>query len=95
MKTISISELRANLSRYLREAHRGGEIQVLNRGVPVARLIQPGTWPADDNPRRQQLERAGLIRMGRGGAEKILRLTLIRSRVNLRDALANDREDRV
>ena len=31
MSTVSISDLKANLSRYLREVRRGGEIQVLDR----------------------------------------------------------------
>ena len=39
MQTASVSELKANLSRYLREVRRGGEVQVLNRGTPVARLV--------------------------------------------------------
>lgn len=36
MTTVSISELKANLSRYVREVRRGGEVQVLDRGKPVA-----------------------------------------------------------
>ena len=54
MTTVSISELKANLSRYVREVRRGGEVQVLDRGAPVARLVptsrrgQPGSpGPAD------------------------------------------------
>ena len=43
---VSVSELRANLSRCLREAHLGGEIQVFDWVVPVAdwcRLWRRGT----------------------------------------------------
>ena len=36
--TSSISELKANLSRYVNEVRRGGEVQILNRGIRVARL---------------------------------------------------------
>ena len=41
MTTASISELKANLSRYLRVVRRGGEVQVLDRGTPVAKLVPP------------------------------------------------------
>ena len=41
MKTASISDLKANLSRYIREVSRGGEVQVLYRGTPVARMMPP------------------------------------------------------
>ncbi len=41
MTTVSISDLKANLSRYLREVRRGGEVQVLDRGAPIARLVPP------------------------------------------------------
>ena len=67
MSTVSISELKANLSRYLREVRRGGEVQVLDRGAPVARLVpaaatddegSPGTpdWrrPASTGERRRR-----------------------------------------
>jgi prevent-host-death family protein len=41
MITVPISDLKADLSRHLREVRRGGEIQVLERGTPVARLVTP------------------------------------------------------
>jgi len=33
MTPASISELKANLSRYVNEARRGGEVQILDRGM--------------------------------------------------------------
>ncbi|MDD9980998.1 MAG: type II toxin-antitoxin system prevent-host-death family antitoxin [Gammaproteobacteria bacterium] len=36
MTTASVSDLKANLSRYLREVRRGGEVQILDRGAPVS-----------------------------------------------------------
>lgn len=44
-KDISISELRANLRRWLRHVRDGGEVVVTERGIPVARLsdIQSST----------------------------------------------------
>lgn len=49
MTTASVSALKANLSRYLRHVRRGGEVQILDRGVPVARPMAPR--PGDDDVR--------------------------------------------
>ncbi|MCY3540106.1 MAG: type II toxin-antitoxin system prevent-host-death family antitoxin [bacterium] len=38
MTQATVSELEANLSHYLRQVRRGGEIEILDRGRPVARL---------------------------------------------------------
>ena len=67
MKTASVSDLKANLSRYLREVLRGGEIQVLDRGVPIARLVPLAPAGAgQDKARRQELISAGVLRPGSG-----------------------------
>jgi prevent-host-death family protein len=39
MRTVTIADLKNNLSRYLREVRRGEEVTVLSRDIPVARLI--------------------------------------------------------
>jgi prevent-host-death family protein len=39
MRTVTIADLKNNLSRYLREVRRGENITVLSRDVPVARLV--------------------------------------------------------
>ena len=41
MKTVSISELRANLLKYLSEAQRGERIDVTSKGVVLATLVAP------------------------------------------------------
>jgi len=41
MTQVGIAELKAHLSQYLREARDGGVIEVLDRGVPVARILPP------------------------------------------------------
>ncbi len=38
MRTVTIADLKNNLSRYLREVRRGEPFVVLSRDVPVARL---------------------------------------------------------
>lgn len=44
MTRVGIAELKAHLSQYLREAKGGDVVEVLDRGVPVARIVpaQPG-----------------------------------------------------
>ena len=63
MGRASISELKANLSKYVREVRRGGEVQILDRGVPVARLVGVSTEaPGRDDPHRQRLIASGILR---------------------------------
>ena len=93
MTTVSISDLKANLSRYLREVRRGGEVQVLDRGAPVARLV-PVT-ARDDEGVRERLVAAGLLRPGNGEADAILESPPLRLPVGISDALSEDRADRL
>jgi antitoxin (DNA-binding transcriptional repressor) of toxin-antitoxin stability system len=96
MKTVSVSELKANLSRYLRDVRRGSEIQVLDRGVPVARLTQPGRLGNDQtNAHRERLISAGIVRAGKGKAADVLKKPALKIRGGLSRALDEDREDRV
>jgi prevent-host-death family protein len=39
MRSVTIADLKNNLSRYLREVRRGQEVTVLSRDIPVARLV--------------------------------------------------------
>ena len=93
MTTVSISELKANLSRYVREVRRGGEVQVLDRGAPVARLVPPAS--EDNRGVRGRLIRQGLLRPGKGAAGAILNEPLLELPVSLSDALTEDRDDRL
>ena len=91
MKVITISELRKYLSRYVREVRRGGELQVLHRGTPVARLVPVG----EDNRHgvRERLIRQGLLKPGKGNAAAILDEPPLVLPTNILDALAEDRND--
>ena len=93
MTTASISELKANLSRYLREVRRGNEVEVLDRGAPVARLVPPAA--GDDEGVRTRLIGAGLLRPGRGGAAALLDTEPLALPARLSEALADDRADRL
>ena len=92
MSTASVSELKAHLSRYLREVRRGGEVEVLDRGAPVARLVPPGA--GDERGIRERMIGAGLLRPGAGSAAAILESPPLELPVSLSDALAQDRADR-
>lgn len=90
MSTASVSELKADLSRYLREVRRGGEVEVLDRGVPVARLVPPA---GGDDGVRARLIGAGLLKPGKGNAAAILQSPPLALPVSLSEALADDRAD--
>ena len=93
MTTVSISDLKANLSRYMRQVRRGGEIQILDRGTPVARLVPPEA--DNDKGIRERLIGSGLLRPGKGGAAAILDEPPLTLPVSLSEALAEERTDRL
>jgi prevent-host-death family protein len=93
MSTVSISELKANLSRYLREVRRGGEVQVLDRGAPVARLVPAAA--SDDEGIRKRLIGTGLLRPGNAAAATILDEPTLVLPVSVSEALIEDRTDRL
>ncbi len=94
MKVVSVSELKARLSECLRVVKRGGEVQVLDRGVPVARLVAVGPARGPDAGRRDRLIRAGILRTGTGDASALLRTRALRFAADLSTAVADDRADR-
>lgn len=92
MSTASVSELKANLSRYLREVRRGGEVEVLDRGAPVARLVPPAG--GDHRGVRERLIGSGLLTPGSGSAAAILESPPLALPAGLSEALAEDRAER-
>jgi antitoxin (DNA-binding transcriptional repressor) of toxin-antitoxin stability system len=67
MKKAKIGELRNNLSRYLEHVRGGGEVLVLDRDRPVARIVAIAAGRSADDGRLARLERRGLVRAGAGG----------------------------
>lgn len=92
MSSVPVSELKARLSHYLREVRRGGEIQVLDRGKPVARIV-PLTESGDEH--RERLISSGLLRPGRGNPATILDVEPLELPVSISEALEDDRVDRL
>lgn len=92
MVSVPVAELKARLSHYLRMVRLGGEVQVLDRGVPVARII--GLVPPD-NGIRQRLVASGAIRPATHAMEDILGWDLVESDADILGSLVEDREDRL
>jgi prevent-host-death family protein len=96
MRNVSVSELKAHLSQYLQEVRRGGEVQVLDRGVPVARLsgLGSGSEGADED-HRQRLVRSGLVRSRSSAMATVLSRPPIPVGGHVLSALDEDRSDRL
>jgi prevent-host-death family protein len=45
MKKVGVADLKAKLSEYLRIARKGGEVVVMDRDQPVARIVPYSTAP--------------------------------------------------
>ena len=66
MKIVSLSEAKAKLSRYVNRVRHGESVRIQVRGVPVAELVPLRDSAHGDAGELQELERAGLVRRGRG-----------------------------
>ena len=68
MKTVSLSEAKANLSRHVERVRHGEAIRIQVRGVPVAELVPVGAAAPGgaEAGGLEELKRAGLVRRGRG-----------------------------
>lgn len=71
MDRAKIGQLRDHLSRYLDHVRAGGEVLVLDRDRPVARIVpvaEGGAAAEPDARRLSALERRGLLRRGAAAA---------------------------
>jgi antitoxin (DNA-binding transcriptional repressor) of toxin-antitoxin stability system len=87
----SVTEVKANLSRYLRFVARGGEVEILDRGTPVARVCRPHVSPQN----AQALIDAGLVRARNSSLDWMLKSSPIalQSKIDLMSAVSVDREE--
>lgn len=89
MKTINVTELKANLSRYLRLASRGTRIVVRDREDPIAQLGPP---EPEARSWRERLGRDGLLRLGSQDWGQ-LKISPLPEPVDIQAALAAVREE--
>jgi prevent-host-death family protein len=95
MASVPVSKLKAELSRYLRTVRRGGEVQITERGVPIARLVGMPP-PGPDRQRIARLVRSGVLSQGHGDARAVLEVAPVAAGdADLSGALSEDREDRL
>lgn len=68
MKTANVTHFRANLSQILDAVRQGEEFEILDRRVPIARLVPVGPVTAGQKgriaPWIERLRRAGAVRVG-------------------------------
>jgi prevent-host-death family protein len=67
---VSVRDLKAKLSRYLKDARAGRDVVVTSRGRPVARLLAISEQSGEEPAREELLRRLRLIagvRLGAGG----------------------------
>lgn len=89
MKTINVTELKANLSRYLRMASRGVRIVVRDREDPIAQLGPP---EPEARSWRERLGREGQLRLGTQDWGR-LKISPPAGHVDIQAALAAVREE--
>jgi antitoxin (DNA-binding transcriptional repressor) of toxin-antitoxin stability system len=89
MKSINVSELKANLSKYLRLASRGTRIVVRDRDEPLAEI---GPLAGGAESWRDRLARTGRLRPGTQDWST-LRLSRLETPVDVQASLRAVRED--
>lgn len=71
---VSVRELKARLSEYLRKLRPGDEITVTSHGKPVARLLAPRARPRQRSAEEEAIDllrRQPWIRPGSGGKPRL------------------------
>ncbi len=61
-------------------AQRGVEVQVLERGVPIARLVAMPARPAAEEAGLERLVQSGIVRRGNGKLKALLSRRIFRAR---------------
>ncbi|MGH7467920.1 MAG: type II toxin-antitoxin system Phd/YefM family antitoxin [Longimicrobiales bacterium] len=89
MKAVTVTELKAHLSKYLRMAARGARIVVKDRNEPIAQLgpleTVPVAWP-------ERLAREGRLRTGSQEWSN-LRITKLGRAIDIQASLQSVREE--
>ena len=70
MKSATVSQLKATLSKYLARVKAGEEVIVTERGRPVAKIVPVPRNVVTAPPDLLAMARAGLVRLGSGRLPK-------------------------
>jgi len=95
MKQVSVTELKNQLSRYLRLVKRGETIEILERSVPVARLEGLQGRPAGTDSHLERLRRDGIVLPAkRRPRVDLLKESAVPCRADVVQAVIDERGDR-
>ena len=90
-----ISELKNELSRYLSLVQQGEEVEVLDRARPIARIVRvSGANRATSSARLLQMEKDGLVQLGKGGLAPLLLTKPPGKGARVLEAILEDRDAR-
>jgi prevent-host-death family protein len=95
MERVSISQLKDQLSAYLKKVRAGETVLVMDRNTPVAR-IEPIHQPADEASRIAQLEAAGILLPPKGPPltiNELRRLRVVAPGARVLEALLDERRE--
>ena len=94
MKRATISQTKNQLSALLELVKRGEEILVLDRDVPVARIVPVDAASTPDEERLLELERRGVIvRSSKGPHKRLPPPVEVTAGAGILDALLRDRDE--
>jgi antitoxin (DNA-binding transcriptional repressor) of toxin-antitoxin stability system len=89
MKAINVTELKAHLSKYLRQASRGARIVVKDRDEAIAQIGPPVGGPETWQDR---LAAQGRLRLG-SQEWKTLRVSMLEASIDIQESLRAVREE--
>ena len=93
MKRATISQAKNQLSALLQYVQRGGQVLILDRDRPVARLVPIESASTSDGERLLDLERRGVIRRALKRPQKKLPPPVEVESADILDALLRDRDE--
>jgi len=95
VKSVKISELKNNLSRFLAYVRRGGTVRVFDRDTAIADLTPclPDGSANEGDALLDQLERAGILLRGSGKLTAAWRRKLPKAKASVVEALLRERRD--
>ncbi|MDQ4077927.1 MAG: type II toxin-antitoxin system prevent-host-death family antitoxin [Chloroflexota bacterium] len=88
-QVVGIRELKAGLSRYLRQVKAGGTVVITERGKPIGRIVP---YAQSVEEQLEVLKEAGLVAWDGGKLEPIVPVAQVRGPRTMAELLLEDRE---